>query len=70
METKEKTKLEVMLFEKGVTMERMKDIIGVKTTKSVREKLDKVRDWKLDEMKAIQTALFPELTLEAIFEGY
>ena len=70
METKEKTKLEVMLFEKGVTMERMKDIIGVKTTKSVREKLDKVRDWKLDEMKAIQTTLFPELTLEKIFEGY
>jgi hypothetical protein len=67
---REKTKLEILLFEKGITLERLKDVIGVKTPKSAREKLRGIRQFTLPEMKAIHTQLFPDMTMEEIFEGY
>lgn len=59
-----------MLFEKGIDTSGLQKIIGAKQPKTAREKLTKVRPFKLPEMKAIKTELFPDMTLEEIFEGY
>lgn len=66
----EKTRLQIMLFEKGIHMSELQKVIGAKQPKTAREKVTKVRPFKLPEMKAIQTKLFPDMTLEEIFEGY
>ena len=51
-------------------MSELQKVIGAKQPKTAREKVTKVRPFKLPEMKAIQTKLFPDMTLEEIFEGY
>ncbi len=69
-ETKEKTKLEILLFEKEIGFSKLKEIIGAKWPETAREKVRGNVEFKLSEMKAIQTKLFPDMSLEEIFEGY
>ena len=68
-ELEEKTKLQIWLFRDHITTERVTNVIGAKTTKTARDKLYKRRDFTLPEMKAIQTELYPDHTLEDLVEG-
>lgn len=64
-----KTRLEMLLFERGLS-----EAAAAEKTKIPQRRLnDKLRhrtQFTLPEMKAIQRNLFPEMTLEEIFEGY
>lgn len=66
----EKTKLQIMLFQKGIGTQKFRDVIGAKQEKTARQKLGGQGDFKLREMRAVQAKLFPEMTLDEIFEGY
>ena len=66
----ERTKLQRLLGAEGITQKRFAEVIGAKTDKTVRLKLEKKIAFKLPEMKAVQDNLFPEYSLEEIFEGY
>lgn len=66
----EKTKLEVMLFDRNITVKRLGEVIGVKQPKTAGLKLHRVVAFTLPEMRAVQKELFPNMTLEEIFEGY
>jgi hypothetical protein len=65
-----KTKLQVWLFDRNITMEKFTSVIGAKTAKTARQKLNKEIAFKLPEMRAVKDQLFPDKTLEEIFEGY
>lgn len=67
---KEKTRLELLLWENNIPAWRLREVMGVKSQKSVYNKVYKHTDFTLPEMRAIQVQLFPQLTLEEIFEGY
>lgn len=64
-----KTRLEALLFERNLGEAEVS-----KRTKIPRRRLnDKLRQrtqFTLPEMRAIQINLFPEMSLEEIFEGY
>ena len=64
-----KTRLEVLLFEKGLSETEAAKRIGIQQ-KSLNNKLRHRTQFTLPEMRAIQTKLFPDMTLEEIFEGY
>jgi hypothetical protein len=51
-------------------MEKFTSVIGAKTAKTARQKLNKEIAFKLPEMRAVKDQLFPDKTLEEIFEGY
>ena len=70
MNLKERTKLQRMLGAEGITIEAFKDVIGAKQAKTAREKLRGNVEFKLNEMKAVQQKLFPDYSLEELFEGY
>lgn len=66
----ETTKLQKMLGAEKITLKRFTEVIGAKETRTARDKLNKVVAFKLPEMRAVKDQLFPEYSLEDIFEGY
>ena len=67
---KEKTNLEKLLWERGISLIQLKDVMEVSSKRTVYNKLHRVTQFTLFEMNAIRNKLFPEHTLEYIFEGY
>lgn len=67
---KEKTNLEKLLWERGISLIQLKDVMEVSSKRTVYNKLHRVTQFTLFEMNAIRSKLFPEYTLEYIFEGY
>lgn len=51
-------------------MKKFAAVIGAETTKTARDKLNKRVEFKCGEMRAVKNQLFPDKTLEEIFEGY
>lgn len=66
----DKTRLQIWLFDKNITMKKFAAVIGAETTKTARDKLNKRVEFKCGEMRAVKNQLFPDKTLEEIFEGY
>ncbi len=65
----ERTKLEILLFERGLSIAEAARQTRI-PQKRLNNKIHRRVKFNLPEMKAIQTRLFPEMTLEEIFEGY
>lgn len=64
-----RTKLEVLLYERGLSEAAAAKKSGL-PQRRLNDKMRKRTQFTLSEMRAIQTNLFPDMTLEEIFEGY
>ena len=64
-----RTNLEMLLFENKLSAAEAARRIGI-PQRRLNDKIHHRTKFTLPEMKAIQTILFPTLTLEEIFEGY
>ena len=65
----ERTRLEMLLFAKGLNEAEAAKRSGL-PRRRLNDKLRKRTEFTLPEMRAIQVNLFPDMTLEEIFEGY
>ena len=66
----ERTNLEQLLWEHKIPFTRLREVMGVTSQKTVYNKLHKITDFTISEMRAIRAQLFPDLTFEYIFDGY
>ncbi len=64
-----RTRLEVLLYENGISEETAAKVIGI-SKKSMNNKVKRRTQFNIKEMKSLQINLFPEMSLEEIFEGY
>lgn len=64
-----RTRLEVLLYERNISEASAAKAIGI-SQKSMNNKVKRRSQFNIKEMKAIQIKLFPEMSLEEIFEGY
>lgn len=64
-----RTRLEVLLYENGISEETAAKAIGI-SKKSMNNKVKRRTQFNIKEMKSLQINLFPEMSLEEIFEGY
>lgn len=64
-----RTRLEVLLYENGISEEAAAKVIGI-SKKSMNNKVKRRTQFNIKEMKSLQINLFPEMSLEEIFEGY
>lgn len=64
-----RTKLEALLFEKKLSETAAAAKCGI-PQKTFNDKIHRRTQFNISEMRAIQTNLFPDMTLEEIFEGY
>lgn len=64
-----KTKLETLLFSTGLSESAAARRIGM-PQRSLNNKLHRRTQFTIKDMRAIQTNLFPDMTLEELFEGY
>ena len=64
-----RTRLEVLLYENGISEETAAKVIGI-SKKSMNNKVKQRTQFNIKEMKSLQINLFPEMSLEEIFEGY
>ena len=64
-----KTRLQVLLYERGLSEASAAKLVGMQQ-RSMSNKVHRRTQFTLSEMKAIQKNLFPEMSLEEIFEGY
>ena len=65
----ERTRLEILLFERGLSIAEAARQTKI-PQRRLNNKVHRRAKFTLPEMKAIQSRLFPEKTLEEIFEGY
>ena len=65
----ERTRLEMLLFERKLSEAEAARRIGI-PQRRFNDKIRHRRQFTLPEMRLIQTTLFPDMTLEEIFEGY
>ena len=64
-----RTRLEILLYENGISEETAAKAIGI-SPKSMNNKVKQRTQFNIKEMKSLQINLFPEKSLEEIFEGY
>ena len=64
-----RTRLEVLLYENGISEGAAAKVIGI-SKKSMNNKVKRRTQFNIKEMKSLQINLFPEMSLEEIFEGY
>lgn len=64
-----RTRLEVLLYENGISEETAAKAIGI-SKKSMNNKVKRRTQFNIKEMRGLQIKLFPEMSLEEIFEGY